>query len=158
MAGRRTRGALAAALVTCQPADRLHSQLDPAPATRAHKVAGREAVLLHPDDAAARGIAQGDVVRIFNDRGACLGGVQLSADLLRGVVVMPTGAWFDPQDDALERHGNPNVLTVDRHVAARAGPSALSALVQVERWHGEAPAVRAFEPPALQPETSGAPR
>lgn len=146
-------------LVTCQPADRLHSQLDPAPATRANKVAGREAVLLHPDDAAERGIAQGDVVRLFNDRGACLGGAQLSADLLRGVVVMPTGAWFDPQDDALERHGNPNVLTVDVGTSRLAqGPSALSALVQVERWHGEAPAMRAFEPPALQPETSGAPR
>lgn len=72
---------------------------------------------------------------------------------------MPTGAWFDPQDDALERHGNPNVLTVDVGTSRLAqGPSALSALVQVERWHGEAPAMRAFEPPALQPKTSGAPR
>jgi biotin/methionine sulfoxide reductase len=143
-------------LVTCQPADRLHSQLDPAPATRQNKVAGREAVLLHPDDAADRGIAQGDVVRIFNDRGACLGGAQLSGDLLRGVVVMPTGAWFDPQDAALERHGNPNVLTVDVGTSRLAqGPSALSALVQVERWQGAAPAVQAFEPPALETLTDG---
>ena len=114
-------------------------------------MAGREAVLLHPDDAAERGIAQGDVVRIFNDRGACLGGAQLSGDLLRGVVVMPTGAWFDPQGAALERHGNPNVLTVDVGTSRLAqGPSALSALVQVERWQGAAPAVQAFEPPALE--------
>ena len=55
-------------LVTCQPADRLHSQLDPAPATRANKVAGREAVLLHPDDAAERGIAQGDVCLLYTSR------------------------------------------------------------------------------------------
>jgi biotin/methionine sulfoxide reductase len=29
------------------------------------------------------------------------------------VVVMCTGAWFDPQGISVERHGNPNVLKID---------------------------------------------
>ena len=33
---------------------------------------GREVARMHPDDAAARGIAEGDIIRLFNERGACL--------------------------------------------------------------------------------------
>ncbi|HBL65839.1 MAG TPA: Asp-tRNA(Asn)/Glu-tRNA(Gln) amidotransferase GatCAB subunit C, partial [Achromobacter sp.] len=61
---------------------------------------------------AARGIADGDRVRVFNARGACLAGVRLDAGMLPGVVQMSTGAWSDPDGD-LDRHGNPNTLTAD---------------------------------------------
>ena len=48
--------------------------------------------------------------------------------MAHGVVVMATGAWFDPRDAALERHGNPNVLTRDEGTSRLAqGCSALSA-------------------------------
>jgi biotin/methionine sulfoxide reductase len=71
---------------------------------------------------------------------------------MAGVVVMATGAWFDPPDasGAPERHGNPNVLTLDIGTSPLAqGTSALTALVEVERWDQPAPAVRAFTPPEL---------
>ncbi|MGI4896713.1 MAG: molybdopterin-dependent oxidoreductase, partial [Janthinobacterium lividum] len=42
-------------LVANNPATRLHSQLDHGATSQAGKVAGREAVRMHPDDAAARG-------------------------------------------------------------------------------------------------------
>ena len=35
--------------------------------SQAGKIAGREALRIHPADAAERGIATGDVVRVFND-------------------------------------------------------------------------------------------
>src|SRR5690606_30113904 len=98
-------------LVSNQPRTRLHSQYDGARASREAKVAGREPVDLHPDDARARGIADGDVVRIHNDRGACLAGARLTDAVRPGVVVLATGAWYDPDADGLDRHGNPNVLT-----------------------------------------------
>jgi biotin/methionine sulfoxide reductase len=42
------------------------------------------------------------------------------------------------------------VLTLDIGTSPLAqGPSALTALVEVERWHGPAPAVRVFTPPEL---------
>ena len=139
-------------LVTHQPATRLHSQQDPGPVSRAQKVAGREAVRINPVDAAKRGIGDGDVVRVFNDRGACLAGAVVDAGVMPGVVVMATGAWFDPSAVAgePERHGNPNVLTLDIGTSALAqGTSALTALVEIERWTAPAPAIRAFTPPKL---------
>lgn len=137
-------------LISHQPADRLHSQLDPAPQSQGNKIQSREAVRLHPNDAAKRGIAPGDAVRIFNDRGSCLAGAVCDANLVEGVISMATGAWFDPQDGTLERHGNPNVLTFDRGTSQLAqASSALSALVDVERWVGPLPAMRAFDLPAI---------
>jgi len=139
-------------LVTHQPASRLHAQMDPGPVSRSRKVAGREPVRINPKDAARRDIRDGDVVRLFNSRGACLAGAVLDADVMPGVVVMATGAWFDPADAAgePERHGNPNVLTLDIGTSPLAqGTSALTALVEIERWDQPVPAVRAFTPPTL---------
>ncbi|MFN0303145.1 MAG: molybdopterin-dependent oxidoreductase [Burkholderiales bacterium] len=141
-------------LVTIQPPDRLHAQMDPGSVARAEKIAGREKIRMHPSDAASRGIGAGDVVRVFNDRGACLAGVELDDGVLPSVVVMATGAWYDPDinaTDRLDRHGNVNVLSLDIGTSKLTqGPSALSALVQVERWEGALPPMRAFEPPTIQ--------
>jgi biotin/methionine sulfoxide reductase len=139
-------------LVTHQPASRLHSQMDPGPVSRGQKIAGREPVRISPPDAARRGIRDGDVVRVFNSRGACLAGAVTDPDVMPGVVVMATGAWFDPPaaSGEPERHGNPNVLTLDIGTSPLAqGTSALTALVEIERWNAPAPAVRAFTPPEL---------
>ncbi|AOB32450.1 biotin transporter BioY [Bordetella sp. H567] len=135
-------------LVSSQPAHRLHSQLDPTPLSNASKIQGREPVRIHPADAAARGIRDGALVRIHNGRGACLAGAIVDDGVMQGVLVMSTGAWFDAEDASLERHGNPNVLTPDIGTSQLAqGSSALSALVDIEPWHGDAPAVRAYEIP-----------
>jgi biotin/methionine sulfoxide reductase len=139
-------------LITHQPASRLHSQMDPGPVSRGQKVAGREPIRINPADAARRGIHAGDIVRVFNVRGACLAGAVLDPDVMPGVAAMATGAWFDPPDAAgePERHGNANVLTLDIGTSPLAqGPSALTALVEIERWNAPAPEVRAFTPPEL---------
>jgi biotin/methionine sulfoxide reductase len=140
-------------LVTNQPAARLHSQMDPGPVSQAGKVAGREPVRLNPQDARARNIADGDIVRLFNDRGACLAGAVLDPAVMPGVAAMATGAWFDPSPDGerLELHGNPNVLTQDVGTSRLAqGPSALTALVEVECWRAQTAPRGALKPPALR--------
>jgi biotin/methionine sulfoxide reductase len=138
-------------LISNQPRMRLHSQYDQGRASRAAKVAGREAIWMHPRDAAARGIAAGAVVRVFNDRGACLAGAVITDSIAPGCVQLPTGAWYDPAEPGgLDRHGNPNVLTLDKGTSGLAqGPSAHTALVQVEAFIGEAPAVQSFIPPGI---------
>jgi biotin/methionine sulfoxide reductase len=83
-------------LLSNQPRARLHSQLDCGEVSRAAKVAQREPVLLNAEDAAARGIVSGDVVRIRNARGACLAGAVVTDAVRSGVVQLATGAWFDP--------------------------------------------------------------
>lgn len=140
-------------LVANQPATRLHSQLDFGAYSQSQKMHGREVCTLHPSAAAARGIADGDVVRLFNDRGACLAAVRLCADMRPDVVQLPTGSWYDPLEQAdgqmLCVNGNPNVLTRDVGTSSLAqGCSGQLTVVQVERFEGPLPPVRAYEPPA----------
>ena len=139
-------------LVSNQPRTRLHSQLDPGRASRATKLAEREPITMHPDDAAARGLTAGDVVRVFNDRGACLAGLVVSDVVMRGVVQLPTGAWYDPVEPfGLCKHGNPNVLTRDKGTSRLGqGPSPHTTLVEVERYGGPPPPVTAFNPPPIE--------
>ena len=139
-------------LVANQPATRLHSQLDFGATSLASKVKGREPVRIHPRDAAARGISEGDIVRLYNDRGACLAGAVLSEALRPGVVQLSTGAWYDPEDpDAVKPlcvHGNPNVLTRDVGTSRLAqGCTGQLCLIEIERYEGNPPPVRAFDPP-----------
>ncbi|MBN9410507.1 MAG: molybdopterin-dependent oxidoreductase [Burkholderiales bacterium] len=146
-------------LISSQPPDKLHSQLDAGSQSLAGKQQGRQVLRLHPAEAARRGIVDDMLVRVFNARGSCLAAARLDDDVSEGVVVLPTGAWFDADDAALERHGNPNVLTRDRGTSRLTqGPGALSALVEVERWtQGDAPRMRAFDVPSLSAPSDAVP-
>jgi biotin/methionine sulfoxide reductase len=137
-------------LVSSQPRGRLHSQMDAGPVSAQGKVAGREAVAINPADAASRGIADGDVVRLHNGRGACLAGAVVTDSVSAGVVRLACGAWYDPGSDDTCVHGNANVLTFDRGTSKLGqGPSCATVLVEVERWTDAVPLVRAFVPPAM---------
>ncbi|MGI6852173.1 molybdopterin guanine dinucleotide-containing S/N-oxide reductase [Mesorhizobium sp. 1B3] len=141
-------------LISNQPAARLHSQYDSASHSRGQKIKGREVIRLNPADAAARRIREHDIVRVYNDRGACLAAAVLSDSVRPSVVQLSTGAWYDPADPSdeapLDKHGNPNVLTRDRGTSRLAqGPSAQSCLVEVEPFEGPLPQVTAFEAPAF---------
>ena len=136
-------------LISNQPKDKLHSQLDHGAVSRAGKIGGREPVTIHPKDAAERGIRDGDVVRVFNDRGACFCGARLSDAIRRHVIQISTGAWFDPDETGACKHGNPNVLTLDKGGSRLAqGPIAHSCLVDVVRVETP-PKVTAFDPPEI---------
>jgi biotin/methionine sulfoxide reductase len=108
MAGLKEHAPPSPAFAHCAAVARLHSQLDFVPLPQGSKVAGHESIALHPDDASARGCREGNLVRVCNDRGACLAGVRIDASLRPGVVVMATGAWFDPD---LEHDGAPGLRT-----------------------------------------------
>ncbi|MBT6245574.1 MAG: molybdopterin-dependent oxidoreductase [Gammaproteobacteria bacterium] len=121
-------------LLTPQPERRLHSQLDHSAHSQAGKIQGKEIISMHPEAAAARHLSAGDIVRVFNNRGACLAALQLDSNRLRDVVSLPTGSWFSPLDDFTDANGNPNVLTADIGTSKLAqGPSANTCLVEVVR-------------------------
>ena len=138
-------------MISNQPKTRLHSQLDLGKTAQDSKIKGREPALIHPTDAAARGIVDGDVIRVFNDRGSCLAGAIVTDDIRPGVLQLQTGAWYDPeQPGGMDRHGNPNVLTRDKGTSKLAqGPSAQSALVEVKRFDGKLPPICAHTPPKI---------
>lgn len=141
-------------LLSNQPATRLHSQLDPARISRDSKIADREPLAIHPTDAAVRRIVGGDIVRVFNDRGAFLAAAVLAEYLQPGVVQIATGAWYDPLKGGvpgtLEKHGNPNVVTMDKGTSRLSqGSVAQTALVEIEKYPFPAPAVTAFDLPSI---------
>jgi biotin/methionine sulfoxide reductase len=111
---------------------------------------------MHPQDAAARGLRDGDIVRIFNERGACRVGLILSEGIRPGVIQLATGAWYDPEPAgggaSMDKHGNPNMLTIDKGTSKLAqGPIAHTALVEVERFTGELPPITVHQAPATVP-------
>jgi biotin/methionine sulfoxide reductase len=68
------------------------------------------------------------------------------------VVQLPTGAWYDPEDPAEDAplcvHGNPNVLTRDVGTSRLAqGCTGQLTVVEVARFEGNLPPIRAFDPP-----------
>jgi len=75
---------------------------------------------------------------------------------MSGVAQIATGAWFDPEDpsadSSLEKHGNPNVVTLDKGTSRLGqGSVAQTVLVQVEKF-SEPPRVTAFDLPAFASE------
>lgn len=139
-------------LVANQPHSKLHSQLDFGAHSQASKRQGREVCSMHPVAAAARGIREGDIVRLFNEVGACLASAHLCAGMRQDVVQLPTGAWYDPVLDARGRpmcaHGNPNVLTRDIGTSSLAqGCAGQLGTVQMERFDEALPPIRAYASP-----------
>jgi biotin/methionine sulfoxide reductase len=140
-------------LLSNQPTSRLHSQMDVSSVSRASKLNGREPLSLGHDDAKARGLTEGDLVRVFNDRGAFIAAVRIVDSLRPGVAQIATGAWYDPEEpgriDSLEKHGNPNVVTDDKGTSRLAqSPVAQTVLVEIEKC-SDAPAVTAAALPRI---------
>ncbi len=119
-------------LVSPQPGDKLHSQMECAIAD----IPGERPTpaSIHPEDAKVRGITDNSYIRLFNNRGACLAKAKISNDIRQGVISLPTGAWFSPTEDGTDNQGNPNVLTLDIGTSSLGqGSSAHSCLVEIEQ-------------------------
>jgi anaerobic selenocysteine-containing dehydrogenase len=88
---------------------------------------GEQVVLIHPEDAAARKIASGHFVRVFNDRGAFEGRAELSGDVMRGLVMANVGHW-----PSLNRGGTSvNAISSGKHCGLGQAGSYCDNLVEV---------------------------
>ena len=126
-------------MISNQPRNKLHSQLDHGAISQADRPKGVEPMTMHLRDAAVRGLIEGQIVKIHNTRGACLAELRISDMIRPGVIQIATGAWLDPDGD-LCRHGNPNMLTLDKGTSRLAqGPVAYSCLVKVEVFEDKVP-------------------
>jgi anaerobic selenocysteine-containing dehydrogenase len=81
-------------------------------------------VEIHPEDAAARGLAEGAPVRVWNDRGEVRYRARLSDRVPVGTVAVPFGRWVG-------EHGGANTLTSARLGDIGNGPTVCDALVEV---------------------------
>ena len=142
-------------LLSNQPREKLHSQYDHGSVSKALKVKKRQTIIINFDDAKKLKIKNKDTIKVFNKRGACICSAIISKSLLKGVLIIPTGSWFDPlyiSDKKLTcNHGNPNILTPDIGTSDLAqGPSAHSCLVNIKKINNETlnkPQV--FNPPKI---------
>ena len=138
-------------LISGQPANKLHSQLDNGSESLKDKIQGREPIKINPKDALFRDLKNGDIVEVYNKRGKCLAGVIISNEVMKGVVFLPVGAWYDPiEDGSFCVHGNPNVLTKDKGTSSLSqGPSAHSTLVEVKKYLLDLPPINIFTKPTI---------
>ncbi|WP_165354621.1 molybdopterin-dependent oxidoreductase [Tropicimonas sp. IMCC6043] len=139
-------------MVSAHSMYRLHSQMCNTDARKHYAVSDREPVTINSEDAAARGIQSGDIVRIFNDRGQVLAGAVVTDGIMPGTICLHEGAWYDPVQGgtlgSLDKYGSPNVLTREEPRTSRFAQATIAgtAIVQVEKYEEPAPAVTAFDP------------
>jgi anaerobic dimethyl sulfoxide reductase subunit A len=88
-------------------------------------------VWLNTSDAKDRGINDGALVDIYNDRGRIRIPARVTERIMPGVVCIYEGSWYDPDEEGVDRGGCANVLTPDEH-SPGGGAIANTALVQVE--------------------------
>jgi anaerobic selenocysteine-containing dehydrogenase len=84
---------------------------------------------MHPEDALQRGIREGDMVRVFNDRGGYTLKARINGKPRRGVVVAPSVWWKKFSPDGR----NANNVTSQRTTDLGAGATYYDCRVQVEK-------------------------
>ena len=108
---------------------------------RAHSTYGNVSVLkdaapqemwLNPMDAKQRGINNGDLIRIFNDRGEVHIAAKVTPRILPGVVALGEGGWYAPDGQRIDHGGCINVLTTQRPSPLAKGNPQHTNLVDVQ--------------------------
>ncbi|MBI4495813.1 MAG: molybdopterin-dependent oxidoreductase [Deltaproteobacteria bacterium] len=99
-----------------------------------------QAMWIHPLDAEARGIHEGDRVRVFNDRGAVMIRAKVTQRIMPGVVSIDHGLWVQPDQKGVDWDGLVNNLTRDQGTPIGDGATTHSCLVEVEKTEGRSDA------------------
>jgi len=95
--------------------------------------AAKQEIWINPRDAEARGIKSGDQVQVMNDRGSLFIPVNITPRITPGVVGIPQGAWYTPDNAGIDKRGAINVLTSQRPTPlAKANPQQTN-LVEVKK-------------------------
>ncbi len=97
---------------------------------------------IHPEDATARGIADGDVIKLYNDRGGVLCAAVVTQRIRPGCVHSPaSSAHYDPLEpgnpSSVDRGGCVSLLTSPRFVSKNVpGMAPNSCLIEIQKWTG----------------------
>ncbi|EKK5221498.1 molybdopterin-dependent oxidoreductase [Cronobacter sakazakii] len=97
------------------------------------QAACRQQVWINPQDAQARGINDGDLVRVWNARGEARIEAKVTPRIMPGVVALGEGAWYQPDAEGVDHAGSINVLTTQRPSPLAKGNPPHSNLVQLAR-------------------------
>jgi len=117
-------------LLTCYPRYRNHSTFWNVPWLRGDCY--RHAAWINVADAQARGIRDGDPVRVSNDKGVAVIPAYVTSRVLPGVTVIHHGGWYEPDADGVDRGCTPNVFLGDPESPVTAPH--VTNLVQIEKY------------------------
>ena len=92
-------------------------------------------MFINPLDAVERGIQDGDLVRVWNDRGKLVIQARLTERIMPGVVDIPQGAWWNPDANGIDQGGCINVLTSHRWTPLAFGSTQHTIMVQVAKFN-----------------------
>ena len=139
-------------IAASHPKSRLHSQLCGTKLRETYAIAGHEPCWINPKDAAARSISDGDVVRVFNDRGQILAGAKVTDAMRPGVIRVNEGGWYDPLEPGkpgtLCKYGDVNTLSMDIGTSKLGqGNCGHSIVGEVEKYTGPAVTADVFDAP-----------
>jgi len=95
--------------------------------------AARQLMWMNPQDAAKRGLQEGALAEVFNDRGRLHIPVHITSRIIPGTVAIPQGAWFTPDKDGVDIRGCINTLTTQRPTPLAKGNPQHTNLVEVKR-------------------------
>ena len=90
-------------------------------------------LFINPIDARKRGIKNGDEVKVYNSRGATILVCRLTDRIMPGVVAIPQGAWWKPDDEGIDRGGSVNVLSSEKWTPLAFGNAQHTIMVEAEK-------------------------
>ncbi|MEM5817384.1 MAG: molybdopterin dinucleotide binding domain-containing protein, partial [Desulfitobacterium hafniense] len=109
---------------------RVHSTFDNMPWL---EEAEAQMLWMNPQDAAARGIKDHDLIKVYNDRGTVKVKVKVTPRLIPGVCSLPQGAWYTPDQSGVDVRGCINTLTKWTPNPLSKGNPQHTNLVQIEK-------------------------
>jgi anaerobic dimethyl sulfoxide reductase subunit A len=98
------------------------------------KEAFPQRVFINPLDATERNIKNGDEIKVYNERGALVLPCRITARIMPGVVDIPQGAWYAPDQEGLDHGGDVNVLTSHKWTPFAFGSTQHTLMVQVQHF------------------------
>lgn len=138
-------------VVSPHPYNRVHSQMAQADVRFEQNVKGRQHVLISVEDAADKGIKNGDLVELSNSRGALIAGAVVTDKIMKGVVSLEEGNWIQLDSKGRCNSGAINMITTS--VASSGLSQATSAntcIADLKRCDDAESPNRAYEPPVIE--------
>ena len=136
-------------ILSPHPNMRLHSQMANAAIREKENVQGRQHMLINVDDAKARGIEDGDLVELYNERGTCIAGARVSEDVMPGVLTLEEGSWLQFDSKGRCNNGSINILTSSEACSDLSQSTSSNTCLVYAKKCTDAEKMTAFEPPEI---------
>lgn len=141
-------------VVSPHPRMRLHSQMANATIRHIDNIRGREFIFINPDDAKERGIVDGDLIEVYNDRGALIGGARVWPKIMKGVISIQEGVWLKLDSKGRCNSGAINTITSSNACSRLSqATSANTCLAWVKKCTDPEGENTAYHPPAISMST-----